>query len=54
MKKSIDKIIEEVLASLAMENLSVSQDKINEVKNEHKKLVLRKDCNNDRIGQKME
>ena len=36
MKKDIDKIIEEVLASLAMEDLRVSKDKINEVKNEYK------------------
>ena len=54
MKKDIDKIIEEVLASLAMEDLRASKDKINEVKNEYKKLVLRKDCNNDRRRQKLE
>lgn len=43
MKKDINKIITEVLASLALEKMTVSQKKIDETK----KLVLRKENNND-------
>lgn len=47
MKRDIDKIVEEVLASLAIEDLKVSNEQVEETKEEHKKLVLRKEVKDD-------
>lgn len=48
MERDINKIIEEVLASLALENLTVSKKKIDEVRQEHQKPVRRRILVNDR------